>query len=237
MPDSAARLTVLDRGHELSGVVRAGESWAAAARRTCASLHVEPTPLDLSGEVKRFHVDHDLKVVLRAMGRGDLPDVARWRATEQVHRWWAADGEPTLDNVTAQYGPAIDGMEPTRLWVVEANGRSIGFCQDYRIRDHPDYAVLAPDPDAVAVDYAIGVPHLIGRGVGTALLWSWVLSARRRYRDVSTFFSAPDHANAPSLRVLAKVGFVPGAWFDEPQPDGSVSTVVGCSLDVARVVG
>ncbi|WP_244246973.1 GNAT family N-acetyltransferase [Nocardioides euryhalodurans] len=235
--DDATHLTILDRGHELSGVVRPGESWAAAARRTCASLHVEPTPVDLSGEVKRFQVDHDLRIALRAMGRGDLPDVARWRASEQVHRWWAADGEPTLERVTEQYGPAIDGMERTRMWVVEANGRSVGFCQDYRIRDHPGFAVLVPDPEAVGVDYAIGEPHLLGQGIGTAMLWAWVRSARHRYRDVTTYFAAPEHTNLASLRVLEKVGFAPGTWFDEPRADGSVATVVGCSLDVARVVG
>ncbi len=233
----SVHLTVTDRGHELSGVVRPGESWLAAARRTCASLHVDPTPLDLSGEVKQFQVDHDRKVTLRAMGRGDLPDMARWRSHDHVARWWDADGEPTLEAVTAHYGPAIDGMEPTRMWVAEVNGRSVGFCQDYRIRDHPDFAALVPDPDAVGVDYAVGEPALVNRGVGTAMLWAWLLTARRRYREVTTYFSAPDHRNAASLRVLAKVGFTEGTWFDEPQRDGSAATVVGCTLDVATVVG
>ena len=83
----------------------------------------------------------------------------------------------------------------------------------------------------------MGEPSLVGRGLGTVMLWAWLLSARRRYGDVTTFFAAPDHRNAASLRVLAKLGFVEGTWFDEPQPDGSVATVVGCTLDVARVVG
>lgn len=230
-------MTVLDRGHEFSGVVRPGESWAAAARRTCASLHVEPTPLDLSGEVKRFVVDHDRRVSLRAMTRGDLADVVRWRSADHVERWYAGDGPPTLSAVTERYGPRIDGMVAVRMWVVEVNGRSVGFCQDYRIRDHPDYAVPTPDPDAVGVDYAVGEPHLVGAGVGTAMLWAWLLSARRRYPDVATCFSAPDHRNRASLRVLEKVGFVPGTWFDQPRADGSVGTLVGCTLDVARVTG
>jgi RimJ/RimL family protein N-acetyltransferase len=235
--DDATHLTILDRGHELSGVVRPGESWRAAARRTSASLHVEPTALDLSAAVKRFVVDHDRKVALRAMTRADLRDVVRWRSADHVRRWWPSGEPPTLEHVTERYGPRIDGTVPTRMWVFEVNGRSVGFCQDYRIRDHPEFAVLVPDPDAVGVDYVVGEPHLIGVGVGTAMLWTWLLSARRRYRDVPTYFAAPDHRNAPSLRVLAKVGFAEGTWFDEPQPDGGVSTLIGCSLDVAQVVG
>jgi aminoglycoside 6'-N-acetyltransferase len=235
--DDVTHLTVLDRGHEFNGIVRPGESWAAAARRTAASMTGDPVPLDLSGEVKLFQIEHDLRVGLRAMTRGDLPDLARWRSSDHVRKWFAADGEPDLDSITATYGPRIDGMSPTRMWVVEANGRSVGFCQDYRVRDYPEYAVLTPDPDAVAVDYAIGDEKFIGRGIGTRMLWAWLASAHRRYPDVAAYFSSPDHRNTASLRTLVKVGFTPGTWFDEPQENGSVDTCVGCSLDVEQVVG
>ncbi|WP_395691417.1 GNAT family N-acetyltransferase [Nocardioides sp.] len=230
------RLVVHDRGRELAGVVHEGESWAAAARRTVASLHVDPVPVDLSGEVKEFVVDHDLVVGVRAMGRGDLPDVTRWRQSDHLHRWWAADGEPTTERVAAQYGPSIDGMTPTRMWVAEVNGRSVGFLQDYRIGDYPEYAVLGPDPAAIGVDYALS-EEWSGRGLGVRVLWAWMARARRRFPDATAFFAAPDHRNAASLRVLAKAGFTPGLWFDEPQEDGSVDTVVGCTLDVRRVLG
>jgi aminoglycoside 6'-N-acetyltransferase len=231
------RVVVHDRGLDLNGVVHAGESWCAAARRTVASMHAEPVPVDLSGAVKQFVVDHDTRVTVRPMVRGDLPDVARWRSAEHVQRWWASDGDPTLEVVTARYGPAIDGTTPTRMWVAEANGRSVGFLQDYRIGDYPEYAVLGPDPEAIGVDYAIGEPAWIGRGIGTRALWAWMHRARRRFPSATTYFAAPDHRNRASLRMLAKVGFVEGLWFDEPQEDGTVDTVIGCTLDVPTVLG
>jgi aminoglycoside 6'-N-acetyltransferase len=236
MSEATTRLVVHDRGHELLGAVHAGESWAAAARRTVASLHAEPVPVDLSGEVKHFGVDHDNRVTVRAMTPGDLPDVARWRASEHVQRWWSGDGPATLEAVTAKYGPSIDGMTPTRMYVAEVNGRSIGFLQDYRIRDYPDFAMLTPDPDAVGVDYAIGEPSWLGRGFGPRILWEWMPRALRRFPHARSFFAAPDHRNAASLRILDKVGFTQGVWFDEPQSDGGVATVVGCTLDVATVL-
>jgi aminoglycoside 6'-N-acetyltransferase len=216
--------------------VHEDESWAAAARRTVASLHVEPVPVDLSGEPKQFVVDHDNRVAVRAMTRGDLSDVTRWRQTEHLHRWWASDGEPTLERVAAQYGPSIDGMTPTRMWVAEVNGRSVGFLQDYRVGDYPEYAVLGPDPDAIGVDYALA-EEWSGRGFGVRVLWAWMCRARHRFPEAATFFAAPDHRNAASLRMLAKAGFTEGVWFDEPQEDGTVDTVVGCTLDVRRVLG
>jgi aminoglycoside 6'-N-acetyltransferase len=222
---------------ELAGKARDGESWAAAARRVAASVTGEPVARDLSGETKHFMIDHDVTTVLRPMARGDLPLVTKWRQSAHVHRWWQSDGEPTEERVAAQYGPDIDGMTPTRMWVAEVNGRSIGFLQDYRLSDYPEYALLTPDPAAIGVDYAIGDEQWVGRGYGTRMLWAWVNRTRHRFAEASAYFSAPDHRNLASLRMLEKAGFVQGTWFDEPQADGSAVTVVGCTFDVARVLG
>ena len=69
---------------------------------TCASLHGEPVPLDLSGEVKRFEIDHDTRSRVRAMTRGDLPDVARWRPGRARAGGGPRDGEPTVERVDAR---------------------------------------------------------------------------------------------------------------------------------------
>jgi len=235
--EDPVHVVVLDGDRELAGVVREGESWAAAARRTCASLHADPEPLDLSGETKRFVVDHDTRIAVRAMTRADLADVVVWRASEAVRRWWSAGELVDPEQTVTKYAERVDGRSPTRMWVVEVNGRSVGFLQDYRIGDYPDYALLGPDPEAIGVDYAIGADHWRGRGIGARVLWAWMVRARARFPDASAFFAAPDHRNAASLRVLAKAGFTEGLWFDEPQEDGSTRTVVGCSLDVRHVIG
>jgi len=235
--DGPVHVVVLDRGRELSGAVREGESWAAAARRTCASMHAEPEPVDLSGETKQFVVDHDVRIGIRAMTRADLDDVVAWRANEALMRWWTPGELTDRDSIVAKYAERVDGMSPTRMWVVEINGRSVGFVQDYRIGDYPEYAVLGPDPDAIGVDYAIGADQWRGRGLGQRMLWAWMLRARTRFPDATSFFAAPDHRNAASLRILAKAGFTQGVWFDEPQPDGSTTTMVGCTLDVPTVIG
>jgi len=230
-------LVVRHGSRDLAGVARDGESWAEAARRVASTVHGEVFARDLSGDPLVFEVDPDTVVALRAAGRGDLPDLVRWRQSEHVLPWWASDGEPSEENVTAQYGPEIDGMTPTRMWIAEVNGRSVGFLSDYRIRDYPEYALLGPDPEAVGVDYAIGEPQYVGRGLGVRILWVWALRARQRFPDVATFYAAPDHRNERSLRTLDRLGFQRGIWFDEPQADGSVCTVVGCTLDVRRVLG
>ena len=230
-------IVVRHGSRDLAGVTRDGESWVRAAERVAATVPGAPFARDLSAEPLRFEVDPDVVVALRAAGPGDLPDLVRWRQSEHVRAWWAADGEPTAENVAAQYGPDIDGMTPTRLWIAEVNGRSVGFVQDYRIKDYPEFALLTAHPDAIGVDYAIGDPQWVGRGLGTRVVWAWMLRAQHRFPEATAFFAAPDHRNGASLRLLTKLGFEQGVWFDEPQRDGSTSTVVGCTLDVARVLG
>lgn len=219
--------------------VRDGESWAGAATRVAqeSGLPGDPVPTDLAGPEKQFGIDRSLRVTLRPMVHGDLGHLRRWLLAEHVRRWWPHQ-ELTADAVAARYGPRLDGHEPTRMWVVEANGRSVGFVQDYLVADHPAYALLTPDPQAVGVDFAIGERAWLGRGIGTRMLWAWLVGPLLRgYPRAGSAFSSPDHRNAASLRALQKVGFTPGAWFDEPQQDGSVHTLVGCTLDIRRVVG
>lgn len=218
------------------GVPQPGESWLAAATRLAQSK-VPAVAFDLSGRTKRFLVEPSLRVGLRPMGPGDLKTLARWLRTPHVARWWFSDGSASDEAVHERYAPHLSAETPTTMWVVEANGRSIGWLQDYRLSDYPEYAQLAPDGQALGFDYGIGEPAFVGRGWGPLMIWAWAVAAQRRFPEVDTFFAAPDHRNGASLRALSKVGFTPGVWFDEPNPDGTVSTVVGCSLDVRAVLG
>lgn len=219
--------------------VRPGESWAAAADRLSPVEGLQHGPVlavDLSGDPLHFRLDPEHRFSVRPMTPGDFPDVSRWVNEPHVARWW--DEHRTLEQVAAYYGPALRGEDPTRLWIWEVNGRSVGFAQDYRISDHPEYALLSARPDAIGFDYAVGEPAFVARGLGTSLLWVHLRDiVWPAYPGVGEFFAAPDHRNAGSLRVLAKLGFTQGVWFDEPGADGRVDTVIGCSLDVAQVMG
>ena len=107
------------------------------------------------------------------------------------------------------------------MWVVEVNGRSVGFVQDYRIGDYPDYAAARPRPGRDRRRLRDRRSDLWrGRGLGPRMLWAWMLRALTRFPDATTYFAAPDHRNAASLRILDKAGFTEGLWFDEPQEDG-----------------
>ena len=214
--------------------VSAGESWAEAADRV-AQGRGPVLAEDLSTDPLRFCVDEDHRFALRPMTLGDLPDVTRWINAPHVAPWW--DERRSPEQVARHYGPGIRGEDAVRYWVWEVNGRSVGFCQDYRIADHPEYALLSGHPDAVGFDYVIGEEAFVDRGLGTKLLWVFLRDlVVPAYVGTRELFAAPDHRNARSLRVLAKLGATQGLWFDEPQSDGTVDTVVGCRIDVRTVL-
>lgn len=214
--------------------VPAGTSWAEAADGR-ASGRGPVLAVDLSADPLRFCVDDEHRFALRPLTEGDLADLTRWINMPHVATWW--DENRSAEQVAAYHLPGIRGEGAVRYWVWEVNGRSAGFCQDYRIADHPEFALLCGRPDAIGFDYVIGEPAFVDRGLGTKLLWVFLRDiVVPAYDSVTELFAAPDHRNARSLRVLEKLGATRGLWFDEPQSDGRVDTVVGCSIDVRRVL-
>lgn len=227
-------------GCPVTGRAAPGESWYDGALRLLRDHGVaaeEPDAADLSGAEKRFVCVEGPRIGYRPMMRGDLPALVAWQAAPHVARWWSGHAD-TVEAAERRYGPRIDGDDATRLWVIEVAGRSVGWVQHYRIGDHPDFAILTGEPDAIGLDYAIGEPAWVGRGVGTRALWVFLRDVLRAcHPGATTYLAAPDHRNTASRRVLAKLGFAEGLWFDEPEAGGSVRTVVTSTLDVLTVLG
>ena len=191
--------------------VRPGEAWLDAARRLGGPSVV---PVDLSGEVKVFARDPDTRVAVRDAVPGDLRDLLSWLAEDEVRRWWPVAAPE------ATYAARLAGTDPVRVSVVEVNGRSVGFVQEQPAHE-----------GVVGIDYAWGANGR-GRGLGARVLWAWLARTH-----APTVHAAPDHRNAASRRVLLKAGFTEGLWYDEPQRDGTTTTVVGHTLDLATALG
>jgi RimJ/RimL family protein N-acetyltransferase len=161
-----------------------------------------------------------------------------WRRQPHVVEWF---GPPLADVAHAErlYGARVRGEAPTRMWVARLDGTPVGYLQDYPVAAYDDYAVKVQDPEAVGFDYAVGSVQHVGRGVGTAMVWSFMREVLcRDYPDVPRFLASPDHRNARSLRTLAKCGFQQGLWIDMPASEhqGPVTEVV-CTFDRSHWFG
>jgi aminoglycoside 6'-N-acetyltransferase len=160
------------------------------------------------------------------MTRDDLPALAAWLRAPHVEAWFPwlhGDVDPPAA-VEAEYGPCIDGDDPTELFVIETDGQPVGFIQRYRISDNPEWAAaVSPVGDvstAVGFDYAIGARDATGRGVGSAAIRHLLRDTFDRYRDVDSVIVAMQQANRASWRALERVGFE-RRWaglLDSPDP-------------------
>lgn len=146
------------------------------------------------------------EIDLRAFSREDLPLLSGWLANEHVKRWWPED-DLSIAALDAHYGPAVDGKDPTLLYVALADGVPVGFVQTYRHADHPDWDRAIGIPGVAGIDYLIGEPDRCGKGLGTAVIAALCARTFALFPDVSGIVSAPQAANPASRRVLEKNGF------------------------------
>jgi aminoglycoside 6'-N-acetyltransferase len=156
------------------------------------------------------------------MRREDLPLLHQWLLAPHVRQWWR--GEPTdLPSVEAKYGPCIDGDDPTELFVIEELGQPIGMIQRYLIADEPEWARvfdgIVDVSSAAGIDYLIGRPDAVGRGLGTAAISAFARLVFE-WRPVVSIVVSVQQANPASWRVLERAGFsrVWAGELDSPDP-------------------
>jgi aminoglycoside 6'-N-acetyltransferase len=145
-------------------------------------------------------------IAFRPLAPADLPMLAGWLGAEHVTRWWCEPSD--LASVEAKYHPRVVGADDTaEEFVIELDGRPIGLIQRYRHADSPDWDAAVGIPDAAGIDYLIGVPDLVGRGVGAAAIRAFVPTVLAAYPDIEVVVAVPQQANVASWRALEKAGF------------------------------
>lgn len=139
---------------------------------------------------------------IRRLTEADFALLQRWLAAPHVARWWNHDF--SADGVARDFGPAARGEEPSEDLLVFLDGEPVGLVQRSRLDDYPEYrdelrAVTDVPENAFTVDYLVGEPGRVGRGVGTAMIRA---VADRTWSD---------HPGTPAL-VVAVVATNPASW-------------------------
>jgi aminoglycoside 6'-N-acetyltransferase len=168
---------------------------------------------------------------LRPLARADFPLVAGWLAQPHVATWW--DSPRGLDGVEQEYGPCIDGADPTEVFLCSEGGAPVGLLQIYRLADNADYARAVGVEDGAGVDLFIGDEARCGHGLGPHLIGRALDLVWAHYPEVMRAMAGPSVRNTRSHRAFEKAGFhslgqvsVPGEEDDElvfvcPRPTGA----------------
>ena len=146
----------------------------------------------------------------RALARDDFVLLARWLAEPLVARWW--NHETTPEAVERDFGPSVDGRDPTELFVALLAERPFGLIQRYRIAAYAEYleelTAICPVPaDALSVDYLIGEPELRGRGLGAAMISAFVAASWTSCPAAGAILVPVAAGNVASWRALERAGF------------------------------
>ena len=147
----------------------------------------------------------DPVLTFRRMTADDLPLVAVWLQEPHVGPWWKP---AEIDDVTR----AVRGEEPVEAWLLVLEGEDAGYFQVYDVGYDAEYreacASVGVEAGTAGIDYLLGHPGLIGRGVGTAAIGAFVGDVVFGLGPYPAVTAGPDPANAASIRVLEKNGFV-----------------------------
>jgi aminoglycoside 6'-N-acetyltransferase len=147
-------------------------------------------------------------ISFRALERSAFPLLQRWLSEPHVDVWWhnALD----LAGLELKYGPRIDGIEPTHVFIIEYESRPIGWIQWYRWSDYPVHAArLEAEPNAAGIDLSIGEASLIGKGIGSSAIREFAHNVVFAEPGITAIVTDPEERNGRSCRAFEKAGFIP----------------------------
>lgn len=150
------------------------------------------------------------RFTFRRVGREDFTLLGRWLAEPHVLRWW--NQQCTPEAVERDFGPIVDGVEPSEDHLGLLDGRPLGLVQFSMYASYPEYRdELVPYLDvpvgAASVDYLIGDPELVGRGFGTAMIEAFCRRIWTANPAATCVIVPVNSANEASWRMLQRAGF------------------------------
>jgi RimJ/RimL family protein N-acetyltransferase len=147
-------------------------------------------------------------ISFRALERSDFLLLQRWLSEPHVDQWWheALD----LAGLEQKYGPCIDGIEPTHVFIIEHESRPMGWIQWYRWSDYPKHAAqLDAEPNAAGIDLSIGEVSLVGKGIGPNAIREFIFNVVCAEPGITAVVTDPEERNGRSCRAFEKAGFIP----------------------------
>lgn len=134
-----------------------------------------------------------------------LSTLVEWINAPHVARFW--DGLTNLEGVKEKYGPRMAPDRKTHVFIASLNGLPIGMIQCYKQADFPEWDRTVTVENSIGIDYLIGNPDFVGKGIGPAIISEMVIKAFQLYPACNAVVSVPQQENIASCRALEKAGF------------------------------
>jgi aminoglycoside 6'-N-acetyltransferase len=151
-------------------------------------------------------------ISFKALESADFPLLVSWLNQPHVRRWWSQEGQSlvTLSGVARKLMPRIEGKEQVFAFIIYAQSVPIGYIQWYDAYRFPreGYALAAIPHlpvSLVAIDFYIGEPAFIGKGLAAPILSHFIQMIVPAF--YTTVLVDPDRENIPAIKAYARAGF------------------------------
>jgi aminoglycoside 6'-N-acetyltransferase len=141
---------------------------------------------------------------------GDFPLICQWLDRPHMRPHYMDDGHNlTFEQVREKFAPRIDQDHAVRCLIAEESGKPFGYVQSYRNRSYREICELIGETNGVSIDFFIGEPSKIGRGLGRSMLTHFLDGyAKDLYPDEKLITVHHLTTNTAALKCSRAAGFV-----------------------------
>ena len=146
-------------------------------------------------------------ISFRALETKDFPLWHNWLNQPHMREFFQTT-PISLDEVERKYAPRTKPGCPTRCLLAVLDDTPVGYRQSYKNASYPNYAAEIEVTDGISIDYCIGNPAYLGRGIGADMLRAFLdTQAFHLFHQETKCYICHEIANEKALRCVTSAGF------------------------------
>ena len=114
-----------------------------------------------------------MKFKFRRTTSEDFDTLHKWLNEKHVREYFQPE-EITLEQVISKYQPRLDENHPVKMHMASLNNNAFAYIQSYRVIDFPEHSKTIEEAHGFAIDYFIGEPLNINKGLGSQMINSYI---------------------------------------------------------------
>lgn len=148
-----------------------------------------------------------VSITFRPLAESDLVMLHGWQTQPHMRDYYQPD-PISQQELNERYIPRITGEHKTFCHLAARDGEQFGYIQCYRNMDYPEYAAQIKLTEGVSIDLFIGVPELLGKGLGREMLKGYVERVVfTLYPDETKCYIWHNVLNVSAINCSRAVGF------------------------------
>ena len=146
-------------------------------------------------------------IQFREVESKDFKKIHKWLNEKHVREFFQPE-EINLEQVISKYQPRLDKKHPTKMHMALLDDDTFAYLQSYRIIDFPEYSRTIEEVRGFGIDYFIGEPQNINRGLGSLMINSYVtFLAGKIFPEENECFVSIRKDNLKSVHACKNAGF------------------------------